>query len=108
MKAGSILPIGPKVQFATEKAWDNLELRVYAGANGSFVLYEDEFDNYNYEKGAYTEIPMTWHNASRKLTIGARKGSYKGMLQSRQFTVCLQDGSSKTVNYNGEKIEVQF
>ena len=52
-----LFPIGPKVQYATEKPWDNLELRVYAGADGSFVLYEDEFDNYNYELGAYTEIP---------------------------------------------------
>lgn len=50
MKAGSILPIGPKVQYATEKTWDNLELKIYTGANGRFVLYEDEFDNYNYER----------------------------------------------------------
>ncbi|MGG6549244.1 UNVERIFIED_CONTAM: DUF5110 domain-containing protein, partial [Prevotella sp. 15_C9] len=72
VRAGSIVPIGPDVQYATEKAWDNLELKVYAGANGSFTLYEDEFDNYNYESEAYTEIPMTWNNASRTLTIGAR------------------------------------
>ena len=57
----------------TEKPWSHLELKVYAGANGNFILYEDEFDNYNYEKGAYTEIPISWNNASRKLTIGARK-----------------------------------
>ena len=77
VKAGSIIPMGPKVQYATEKPWDNLELRVYAGANGSFVLYEDEFDNYNYEQGAYTEIPVVWNDASRQLIIGARKGAYK-------------------------------
>ena len=108
VKAGSILPIGPKVQYATEKTWDNLELKIYTGANGRFVLYEDEFDNYNYEKGAYTEITMTWNNALRILTIGTRKGFYKGMLQSRTFTVRLQDGTSKTVNYNGTQVEVQF
>ncbi|MDH6312915.1 alpha-D-xyloside xylohydrolase [Parabacteroides sp. PFB2-10] len=108
VKAGSIIPMGPQVQYATEKAWDNLELRVYAGENGSFVLYEDEFDNYNYEKGAYTEIPMTWHNASRTLTIEARKGSYEGMLQTRKFTVRLQDGTTKTVDYDGQEVTVKF
>lgn len=108
IKAGSIIPIGPKVQYATEKAWDNLDLRVYTGADGSFTLYEDEFDNYNYEDGAYTEIPVTWSNASRRLTIGARKGSYNGMLKNRMFTVVLQDGAKKTVNYMGKKISVKF
>jgi len=108
IRAGSIIPIGPKVQYATEKTWDNLEVRVYAGANGSFTLYEDEFDNYNYENGAYTEIPMSWNNNSKTLTIGARKGSYNGMIQKRKFTVVLQDGTSKTVDYSGKKISVKL
>lgn len=108
IKAGSILPIGPKVQYATEKTWDNLEIKVYTGANGTFTLYEDEFDNYNYEKGAYTEIPMKWDNASRKLTIGKRTGSYNGMLTQRKFTVTLEDGSSKTVDYDGRAVSVKF
>lgn len=108
VKAGSIIPIGPKVQYATEKPWDNLELRVYAGADGSFVLYEDEFDNYNYELGAYTEIPVVWNNTSRQLTIGTRKGAYKGMLNNRKFTIVLQDGTQKVVNYNGKRVSVKF
>ncbi|MFT3738166.1 MAG: glycoside hydrolase family 31 protein [Breznakibacter sp.] len=108
VKAGSIVPIGPQVQYATEKPWDNLELKVFAGTNGFFTLYEDEFDNYNYEKGAYTEIPITWNEASQKLTIGARKGSYEGMLTKRKFTVTLQDGATKTVDYNGRQVVVAF
>lgn len=108
IKAGSIIPIGPKVQYATEKPWDSLELRVYSGADGSFTLYEDEFDNYNYELGAYSEIPIAWNNASRQLTIGARKGAYKGMLADRQFKLVLQDGTTKTVNYNGKRVSVKF
>lgn len=108
VKAGSILPFGPQVQYATEKPWEHLELKVYTGANGSFVLYEDEFDNYNYEKGAYTEIPITWKDASRKLVIGARKGAYEGMLKNRRFTVTLQDGTQKTVNYNGKPLTLKF
>jgi alpha-D-xyloside xylohydrolase len=108
VKAGSIIPIGPKVQYATEKPWDNLEIKVYAGADGNFVLYEDEFDNYNYEKGAYSEIPMTWNNASSKLTIGARKGSYNGMLENRKFTIVLQDGTKKSVDYNGKQVFISL
>ena len=108
IKAGSIVPLGPDVQYATEKPWDNLTLRVYPGADGSFVLYEDEFDNYNYEKGAYTEISMAWDDSSRRLTLGARKGEYKGMLQSRKFTVLLPDGRQKAVSYNGKKVSVKF
>ena len=108
VKAGSIIPVGPQVQYATEKPWDHLELKVYAGANGNFILYEDEFDNYNYEKGAYTEIPISWNNISRKLTIGARKGAYGGMLKNRKFTVTLQDGTQKNVDYNGKAISVKF
>ena len=108
VKAGSIIPMGPKVQYATEKPWDNIELRVYAGANGSFVLYEDEFDNYNYEQGAYTEIPVVWNDASRQLIIGARKGAYKGMLNNRKFTIVLQDGTRKVVDYKGKRVSVKF
>ena len=108
VKAGSIIPVGPQVQYATEKPWDHLELKVYAGANGNFILYEDEFDNYNYEKGVYTEIPISWNNTSCKLTIGARKGAYEGMLKNRKFTVTLQDGTQKNVDYNGKAISVKF
>ena len=108
VKAGSIIPVGPQVQYATEKPWDHLVLKVFSGANGNFILYEDEFDNYNYEKGAYTEIPISWNNVSRKLTIGARKGAYEGMLKNRKFTVTLQDGTQKSVDYNGKAISVKF
>ncbi|MCD8301569.1 MAG: glycoside hydrolase family 31 protein [Prevotellaceae bacterium] len=108
VRAGSILPLGPDVQYATEKPWDHLELRVYPGADGSFTLYEDEFDNYNYEQGAYTEIPLTWKDSARTLTIGARQGNYPGMLTARSFTVTLPDGTSKEVPYSGKKLTVKF
>lgn len=108
VKGGSILPVGPKVQYATEKRWDDLELRIYPGADGSFVLYEDEFDNYNYENGAYTEIPIGWNDRSGILTIGARKGKYNGMIQSRTFTIVLPVGTKKTITYSGKKISVKL
>jgi alpha-D-xyloside xylohydrolase len=65
VKAGSVLPFGPKVQYSSEKKWDNLEIRIYEGANGEFTLYEDENDNYNYEKGAYSTITFTWDDAKK-------------------------------------------
>lgn len=108
VRAGSIVPCGPDVQYTGEKKWDNLTLCVYPGENGNFTLYEDEGDNYNYENGAYTEIPMNWDNASRILTIDARKGEYNGMLQKRQFIVKAIDGNSKTVTYTGKKIRVKL
>ena len=107
VRAGSILPLGPEMQYVGEKAWDNLELRVYPGADGRFVLYEDEGDNYNYEKGMYSVIQFSWNDKKHTLTIGARKGEYPGMLQSRAFTVVWPDGTSNTVNYQGQEINIE-
>jgi alpha-D-xyloside xylohydrolase len=89
VKAGSIIPVGPKVQFAAEKKWDNIEIRVYAGANGQFTLYEDEFDNYNYEKGSYSTIIFTWNDKKKTLTISDQKGSFPDMLSERKFNIML-------------------
>ncbi|MCR5644573.1 MAG: glycoside hydrolase family 31 protein [Prevotella sp.] len=105
VRAGSILPLGPEMQYVGEKAWGNLELRVYPGANGTFTLYEDEGDNYNYEKGVYSTITIKWNDKGRSLTIGKRQGEYPGMLKSRQFTIVLPDGATQTITYDGtEKI----
>ena len=87
VRAGSIVPLGPDVQYAAEKPADPIELRVYRGANGEFTLYEDENDGYNYEKGAYATIPIRWDEALQTLTIGERKGKFPGMLQSRNFRI---------------------
>lgn len=118
IKAGSILPFGPKVQYSTEKNWDNLEIRVYPGADGTFTLYEDENDNYNYENGAYATITFRWDDVARRLTIENREGSFPGMLQNRKFKVILAGPESgagdqpmkggKTVNYTGKKTSVKL
>ncbi len=118
IKSGSIIPFGPEVQYATEKKWDNLEIRVYPGANGEFTLYEDENDNYNYEKGAYSTINFKWNDKAQTLTIGKRNGSFKGMMTTRTFNIVFVDsnkeagaGSStrvnKTITYNGKEIVVK-
>ena len=108
VRAGSILPIGPDVQYAAEKPWDDLEIIVYPGADSTFTLYEDEGDNYNYEHGAFAEIPMTWKDKSRTLTIGKRNGSYPGMITSRQFRVHTPNGQTKTVRYTGGRVSVKL
>ena len=108
VRAGSILPLGPEMQYVGEKAWDNLELRVYPGANGDFTLYEDEGDNYNYEKGQYATIAFHWNDKARTLTIDERKGSYPGMLTKRHFTIVTPDGKQKVVEYNGQKALVSI
>lgn len=108
VRAGSILPLGPEMQYVGEKPWDNLELRVYPGADGSFVLYEDEGDNYNYEKGVYSTITFQWNDKSKILTISQRKGDFPGMLQKRQFTIVLPDGRQQTVNYDGQQLQVKM
>lgn len=109
VKAGSILPIAPDMQYTSEKPWDSLTLRVYPGEDGDFVLYEDEGDNYNYLDGKFTEIPLHWNDRKRTLTAGERRGDgFDGMLQARSFTVVLPDGSSKTFEYNGKKKSIKL
>ena len=105
VRAGSILPLAPVVQYAEERKWDNLNIIVYPGADATFTLYEDEGDNYNYEKGQYATIRFTWDNQKKQLTIGKQEGQYPGMLKQRKFNVRIagQEGI-KTVEYNGEEI----
>ncbi|MBQ0020137.1 MAG: DUF5110 domain-containing protein [Bacteroidales bacterium] len=119
--AGTILPWGPKVQYSEQSNWDQLEVRVYPGANGTFTLYEDERDNYNYEQGKFTEIPFEWDDAKQTLIIGERQGSFNGMLQNRTFRLVLVDKDSKMglgirqsvrfskeITYTGKRLEVKL
>jgi alpha-D-xyloside xylohydrolase len=89
VRSGSIVPLGPDIEWAGEKPADPIELRVYGGASGRFTLYEDEGDNYDYEKGVCATIPMHWNDADRTLTIGPRSGRFPGMLNDRTFRVVL-------------------
>ena len=109
VKAGSILPLCKKeVMNANISDWQTLDVTIYPGADAAFTLYEDEGDNYNYEQGDYSLIPMTWNDRKRTLTFGPRTGSFKGMLESRIFRVQLPGGEVKTVEYDGKKKEVKF
>ena len=121
VRQGPIMPWGPDVQYSSARNWDNLEIRIYPGADGQFTLYEDERDNYNYEQGRYSEIPFTWDDASQTLTIGQRSGSFDGMLTNRTFRIVLVDAEkhmglgiqqsvrfSKEVAYDGSEVSVQI
>jgi alpha-D-xyloside xylohydrolase len=107
VRAGSIVPMGPAMEWSTEKAEDPIELRVYPGADGDFVLYEDENDGYAYEKGAHATIAMHWDDGGKTLTIGKRDGSFPGMLRERTFSVVVGTGAGKTVKYAGAQLMVK-
>lgn len=118
IKAGSIVPMGPFLQYATEKPAEQIELRIYVGADASFVLYEDENDNYNYEKGTYATIPINWDEKNQSITIGKRQGKFPGMLKKRIFNIVwvrknhgtglqIEANPDKVVKYKGDKIIIK-
>jgi len=118
VKAGAIVPMGPLLQYAAEKKPTELEIRIYTGADGAFTLYEDENDNYNYEKGVFATISLQWNDQSKELTIGDRKGSFPGMLQNRVFNIVLVSKGNgtgvgaaskfKAVKYTGKAVSVKM
>jgi alpha-D-xyloside xylohydrolase len=118
VRAGSILPLGPFLQYSTEKPADPIELRVYRGADGSFVLYEDENDNTNYERGQYALIPLEWNEGTQTLTVGPRRGGFPGMLKERTFHVIWVEAGrgvglepvlkpDRIVKYAGKRLAVK-
>ncbi|MCR8560856.1 glycoside hydrolase family 31 protein [Mucilaginibacter sp. BJC16-A38] len=113
IKAGSIIPWGPKVQYSSEKPWNDLDIRIYAGKDASFTLYEDENDNYHYEKGSYTEIVFHWNDKTKTLSISDRKGNFPGMLKKRKFSIYISPAEStpekgRTIEYSGKAIAIKF
>jgi len=116
VRAGSIIPFGPAIEYTQHKKADNIRLYVYQGADGQFNLYEDEGTNYGYEAGRYANIPITYNEATHTLTIGDRQGEFPGMLKERTFIIvpCSQsnaqgydpEAAGQQVKYKGQKIEV--
>ncbi len=119
VRAGSIIPMGPFLQYSTERPADTIEIRIYPGADGIFTLYEDENDNYNYEKGYYATIDFQWDDAKKQLTVAEREGSFPGMLEKRLFQLVLvreNHGTGiditlkpdKTITYDGNRQIIQL
>ncbi|HEX4283801.1 MAG TPA: glycoside hydrolase family 31 protein [Terracidiphilus sp.] len=119
VRAGSIVPMGPAMEWSTEKPADPLEVRVYPGTDGDFTLYEDENDGYNYTKGVHATIQFHWDDAAKTLTVGAREGTFPGILAKRNLRVVVVGSGhgvgiaesasvDKTVTYNGERTAIRF
>ena len=119
VRAGSIIPMGPELQYTSEKPADPIELRIYRGADGKFTLYEDDGETYAYEKREYATILFTWEDASQTLSIGARASSFPGMLKEHTFNVVLVGKghgigervaatTDREVRYRGEAVTVSF
>jgi alpha-D-xyloside xylohydrolase len=119
VRAGAIVPMGPDVEYATQTKNKVIELRIYAGADGRFTFYEDENDNYNYEKGRYSTFSLTWNDKQKKLSISDTKGSFPGALKQRTFNVVLVNSkhgsgpleaakTDKSVVYNGSAVVVKL
>jgi alpha-D-xyloside xylohydrolase len=118
VRAGSIVPMGPEVEYADENPDGPIELRVYTGADGSFNLYNDEGNNYDYKNGLHSVIPIRWDEATKTLTIGAREGEYPGMAKERTFHIvwvghdhgageALVSQPDKTIRYSGAEVVVK-
>jgi alpha-D-xyloside xylohydrolase len=119
VREGAIIPFGPEMEWSDEKPAELINLYIYAGQDGSFQLYEDEGTNYNYEKGKYATIDITYDDAAKTVSFGARKGQFNGMLKNRRFNVVLiskdapkalnlDNPEGKMVNYNGKAVSVQL
>lgn len=118
VKEGAIIPAGPALQYTGEKPADPITLYVYAGKNAAFTLYEDENVNYNYEKGAFSQIPFTYDESAHTLTIGDRQGSFTGMLKQRTLYIQViskaapqgmdREAAGKKIKYNGKKLIIKL
>jgi alpha-D-xyloside xylohydrolase len=110
VRAGSIIPMGPPRQYVDDQPDAAIEIHVYAGSDGSFLLYEDEGDNYNYEQGACSTIQMRWEDETSHLTLEKRSGQYPGMPAQQAFHIVLHsDGETagrtvtRRIVYTGEE-----
>lgn len=119
VRGGSILPLGPDVQYIGEKPAAPLTLHIFAGADGHFTLYEDDGLTFDYEKGGFAQIPLQWTEATQTLTIGARQGRFAGMQTARDFNVLLTTASRptpfsltpqplRTIHYDGTAVTVHL
>ena len=112
VKAGSILPLADGTpQTMKEACQEDWTIKVFAGADGSYTVYEDEGTNYNYEKGQYSNIRIDWDDKKKRLTVGEREGSFQGMVEKRPTRVQLisEKGiEEQDFNYEGKKVVIRF
>ncbi|PTX92191.1 glycoside hydrolase [Verrucomicrobia bacterium LW23] len=114
VRAGSIVPMGPDIQYATEKADAPWQIRIYPGANASFTIYEDDNETYDYEKGQYATYTLAWDDAAKTLTLSPRKGAFPGMIPERELNIVLikpgvkEPAPATTIRYSGQRVVVKL
>lgn len=115
VRAGSIIPMGPLLQYATDQPQAPYEIRVYPGANATFTLYEDDNETYAYEKGQRATYDLKWDDATRTMRVGRRHGSFPGMVTARDLKFVLMDAQAKPltatqkiIRYSGAPVVVKF
>lgn len=107
--AGSIVPVGPAVEYASQKPWDSLQIRIYPGADAEYELYEDAGDGYGYLDGESSVIRFVWDDKAGKLTVEAREGGFPGMLAERDFNVVLvREGAGTGLDNEACDVKVHY
>jgi alpha-D-xyloside xylohydrolase len=109
VRAGTIVPLGPVVQYASERTDAPLELRIYPGADGTYTYYEDAGEGWGYERGEFALTDMRWDDAAHQLTIAGRRGTFPGMQAQRRFRVVVvgQEGKAADLVYDGRAVTIQ-
>jgi alpha-D-xyloside xylohydrolase len=118
VKAGSIVPIGPDIQYTGENPGGPITLHVYTGGHGAFAIYEDDGVSNAYQRGAFSRIPITYDDATGALTIGDRSGAFPGMVEQRTLNVRWISGRNRnaanfgarpdaSVRYAGRALTIQ-
>jgi alpha-D-xyloside xylohydrolase len=118
VRGGSIVPMGPQVQYATQAPDAPYEIRIYPGADARFTIYEDDNETYAYEKGERATYDLVWNDHAHTLTVGARQGRFPGMARQRKLNIALMTAASaggfeparttRQVAYTGQRMVVRF
>lgn len=107
VRAGAVIPLDPVRQYTSQAVDGPTTLRVYAGADGEFTLYEDDGVSFDYLEGEHTLTRMTWDDSERRLTIEPASAGGDGA--ARTFRVeLLPSGETKQIEYGGDRAEVTF
>ncbi len=107
VRAGTILPLGPVKQYTGEQVDQPLSVSIYPGADASFLLYEDDGRSFNYRKGEWMGVHLTWNDAQRTLTLSLALGSRLLPPLQRNLEVKLLD-AEKHIMFDGRPIKVRF
>ena len=107
VRAGAILPLGPAKQYVEHKVDEPLSISIYPGADASFLLYEDDGSSFDYRKGKWMGVQMTWHDARRVLKLSLASGSRILPPLRRNIEVKLGQNTRAAV-FDGHPVEVSL